>query len=331
MKRYLPCLLLLIILGLVLSGCKTTKEHSLTKVRLNEVVHSIFYAPQYVAINQGFFEDEGIDIVLDTGWGGDKSMTALVSNNADIALIGPETTIYTRQQGATKNIVEFAQLTQCDGSFLLARNPMPDFKWEATEGKTIIGGRPGGVPEMVLEYVMKKHGVVPQTDAEVITNIQFTATAGAFKGGTGDFIALFEPTVSIMEKEGAGYVVASLGVEGGKIAYTTYKATEDYMNKNPEIIQAFVKAIYRGQQWVETHSAEEIAEAIKPSFPNDDPEIILQAVKRYKNQSSWATNPIFQKEAFENLQNVIETAGELKERVNFEDIVDNSFAEKIVK
>lgn len=311
-----------------LTGC-TNKE--LTKVKLNEVVRSIFYAPQYVAINKGFFEEQGLEIDLTTGQGADKTMTALLSGQADIGFAGPESVVYVYNQGKEDYAVVFAQLTQKDGSFLVGRTAEPDFKWESLRGKTIIGGRPGGVPEMTLEYVLKQHGIIPGKDVELITNLQFTATAGAFKGGTGDYVALFEPTASVLEKENAGKIVASIGEESGEIAYTAYFTTKSYMEKNPEIVQKFTNAIYKGQLWVNEHSAEEIAKEIKSFFPDADDEILIAVINNYKKIDAYKGNPITTPESLDLLQTVIQTAGELDKKVEYEKIVDTRFAEEAMK
>ncbi|MFZ5352230.1 MAG: ABC transporter substrate-binding protein [Bacillota bacterium] len=309
------------------TGCA---KKELSKVRLNEVVRSIFYAPQYVAINKGFFEEQGIEIELTTGQGADKTMTALLSGQCDIGFAGPEACIYVYNQGKEDYAVVFAQLTQRDGSFLVARNAPTEFKWEDTRGKTIIGGRPGGVPEMTLEYILKKHGVEPGKDVEIITNLQFTATAGAFKGGTGDYVALFEPTASILEKEGAGKIVASIGKESGIVAYTAYFSTKSFIEKNPKLIQDFTDAIYKGQQWVKTHSADEIAKEIKSFFPDADEEILITVINRYKEIGAWNETPVMIPESLELLQDIMETAGQLDKRVKAEILVNNEFAEKAV-
>lgn len=316
-------------------GCGSTEKVSdnkdLKTVRLNEVVRSIFYAPQYVAINEGIFADEGIDIKLQTGWGGDKSMTALVSNTADIGLIGSETSVYVVKQGSNEKIINFAQLTQTDGSFLVSRNNIPNFKFSDLKGKEIVGGRRGGIPQMVMEYTLNKNGITPNKDVDIIQNIAFDATTGAFKGGTGDFIQLFEPNASKLEKENNGYVVASFGTEAGKLAYTVFMATESYLKDNPETVQKFTNAVYKGQIWCANHTAEEIANSIKSFFPEDDLDIIIKAVNRYKEQESWAPNPLVQKEAIERLQDVMIKGGELDTKIPFEQIVNNSFAEKTIK
>jgi len=306
-----------------------TKE--LTKIRYSEVVRSIFYAPMYVAINKGFFKEEGLDIEMTTAQGADKVMTALLANASDIGLAGPEATVYVFSQGQQDYAVNFAQLTKRDGSFLVGRKPEADFKWENLKGKTIIGGRPGGVPEMVLEYVLKQHGLTPGKDVNIITNLQFTATAGAFKGGTGDYVALFEPTASILEKEKAGNVVASLGKDGGEVAYTVFMARKSYIEKNPEIVQKFTNAVYKGQLWVEGNSSADIAGAIQSFFPDADLELMTMVIDRYKAQDTWAQNPTMDSKAMDQLQKIIQTAGELEKPVDSEKLITRTFAEKSIE
>lgn len=310
------------------TGCS---KKELTTVNLNEVVRSIFYAPQYVAINKGFFEEQGLKIELTTGQGADKTMTALLSGQCDIGFAGPEASIYVYNQGKEDYAVIFAQLTQRDGSFLVARNNEADFKWEDTKGKIIIGGRPGGVPEMTLEYILKKHGVIPGKDVEVITNLQFTATAGAFKSGTGDYVALFEPTASMLEKENAGKIVSSIGEESGEIAYTAYFTTKSFMEKDPELIQKFTDAFYKGQLWVQNHTAEEIAKEIKPFFPDAEDDILITVINRYKEIDAWCDNPITTPESFALLQEVMQSAGELDKIVEYDAIITQEFAKKAME
>lgn len=327
--KKLLCFIMILALGLSwLTGCSKSE---LTTIRLNEVVRSIFYTPHYVAINKGFFEEEGIKIELTTGQGADKTMTALLAGECDIGFAGPEACIYVYNQGKEDHAVIFAQLTKCDGSFLVAREPDPNFDWKNTVGKTIIGGRPGGVPQMTLEYVLKKNGLTPGKDVEMITNLQFTATAGAFKGGMGDYVALFEPTASMLEKENAGSIVASIGEDSGLIAYTAYFAKKSYIEKNSDIIQRFTNALYKGQLWVQNNKAEDIAREIKSFFPDADDDILVTVINRYKEIDAWNNTLISIPESFELLQDVMETAGELDKRVDHSVLFDDRFAEEAVK
>lgn len=322
----LPALALLLILP---AGCG--ESDGLEKVRLNEVTHSVFYAPMYAAINLGFFEEEGIELELTTGQGADKVMTALLSGQADIGFMGPEATIYVYNQGQEDYVVNFAQLTQRDGSFLVAREPDPDFNWEKTRGATIIGGRAGGMPLMTLEYVLKNHGIIPGEDVEVLTHIQFALMAGAFTGGEGDYVTLFEPVAAVLELEGSGYVVASVGEDSGLVPYTVFSARKSYMERNPEILQRFTNAIYRGQLWVQAHSPEEIAAAIEPSFPEVGLELLTAVARRYKEIDAWAHSPLFTPESFGRLQDIMKTAGELDKKAPYDKLVTNVFAEEAIR
>lgn len=310
------------------SNSKDTK--SLTKVTLNEVAHSIFYAPQYVAIEKGYFKEEGLDLTLVTGFGADKVMTALLSGDADIGFMGSESSIYTYQEGANDVIVNFAQLTQRAGNFLVARKPMSNFKWEDLKGTNVLGGRKGGMPEMVFEYILKQKGIDPETDLTIDQSIDFGSTAAAFSSGKGDFTVEFEPGATTLELESDGYVVASLGVDSGYVPYTAYSAKSSYLKKNPDVIQKFTNALQKGMDFVQTHTPAEIAKVIAPQFPESDLSTIETIVKRYYEQDTWKSNLIFEKESFELLQDILDTAGELKERVPYEELVTTEYAENAV-
>lgn len=303
-------------------------EAKLAKVTLNEVAHSIFYAPQYVAIEEGYFKDEGLDMTLITGFGADKTMTAVISGEADIGFMGAEASIYAYQEGATDPVVNFAQLTQRAGNFLVAREEMPDFKWEDLKGRKVLGGRKGGMPEMVFEYILKQNGLDPQKDLSIDQSIDFGATAAAFTGdNSADFTVEFEPSATALEKQGAGYVVASLGVDSGYVPYTSYSAKTSYMEKNPDIMQKFTNALQKGMDYVQRHTPEEIARVIEPQFPETDLDTITAIVKRYYDQDTWKENLVFGQEGFELLQDILEDAGELKERTPYEELVNTEFAQ----
>ena len=303
-------------------------EAKLAKVTLNEVAHSIFYAPQYVAIEEGYFKDEGLDMTLITGFGADKTMTAVISGEADIGFMGAEASIYAYQEGATDPVVNFAQLTQRAGNFLVAREEMPDFKWEDLKGRKVLGGRKGGMPEMVFEYILKQNGLDPQKDLSIDQSIDFGATAAAFTGdNSADFTVEFEPSATALEKQGAGYVVASLGVDSGYVPYTSYSAKTSYMEKNPDIMQKFTNALQKGMDYVQKHTPEEIARVIEPQFPETDLDTITAIVKRYYDQDTWKENLVFGQEGFELLQDILEDAGELKELTPYEELVNTEFAQ----
>lgn len=313
----------------VFAAKKDGTDEKLTKVTLNEVAHSIFYAPQYVAIEEGYFKDEGLDLTLVTGFGADKTMTAVISGEVDIGFMGAEASVYAYQEGATDPVVNFAQLTQRAGNFLVAREEMPDFKWEDLKGKKILGGRKGGMPEMVFEYILRKNGLDPQKDLTIDQSIDFGSTAAAFTGDvSADFTVEFEPSATALEKEGAGYVVASLGVDSGYVPYTSYSAKTSYMEKNPEIIQKFTNALQKGMEYVQSHTPEEIAEVIAPQFAETDLDTVTAIVKRYYDQDTWKSNLIFEKESFELLEDILEDSGELSERVSYENLVTTKYAQE---
>ncbi len=303
-----------------------TEQKKLAEVTLNEVAHSIFYAPMYAAIEEGYFEEEGIDLTLVCGFGADKTMTAVISGEADIGFMGSEASIYTYAEGATDHVVNFAQLTQRAGNFLVAREEMPDFTWEDLKGHLVLGGRKGGMPEMVFEYILKQNGIDPETDLEINQNIDFGSTAAAFSEGQGDFTVEFEPGATTLESEGKGYVVASLGEDSGYVPYTAFSAKQSYIDENPDVIQGFTNALQKGMDYVQDHTPEEIAAVIEPQFPETDLETITTIVTRYYDQDTWKSNLIFEESSFDLLQDILESAGELEERVPYDDLVTTKFA-----
>ena len=341
MKKKLSRLLCLpLAFCLILAGCgKESPEETsssaglsgdLTPVTLNEVAHSIFYAPMYVAIEEGYFEEEGIDLTLVTGFGADKVLTALISGDADIGFMGPESSIYAYLEGANDTVVNFAQLTQRAGNFVVAREPMEDFRWEALKGTDVLGGRKGGMPEMVFEYVLKQKGI-DLSELNINQSIDFGSTAAAFSGGQGDYTIEFEPSATALEEEGAGYVVASVGEESGYVPYTAFSAKTSYMEKHPEVIQAFTDALQKGMDYVQTHTPEEIAEVIAPQFAETELSTITTIITRYYEQDTWKSNLIFEQDSFDLLQDILESAGELAERAPYEKLVTKEYAEKAVK
>lgn len=337
-KRIAAIFSVIAIIGATFMGCgkvndKRTESTNLKTIRLNEVVRSVFYAPMYVAINEGFFEEEGLAIDLSTGQGADKTMQQLLSGNVDIGFSGPEQVVYIYNQGREDYPVVFGQLTQRDGSFLVGREEEENFDWSSLKGKEIIGGRPGGIPEMALEYVLKQNGLNPENDVKMVTNVDFTATAGAFKSGIGDYVALFEPTATMLEKDGAGNIVSSIGNEAGNISYTCFYTTKSYMDENPEIIQKFTNAIYKGQQWVQQHTSEEVADSIISFFPGTDKEVIVKVIDNYKNIEAYSETPEVSEDGLNKLMDIIQGYDEslITEGPDFNIIVNNSFAKQAIK
>ena len=338
MKRLFAMMLaLILVFGCAACGSHTedaaqkteSAERETVKLTLSEVTHSVFYAPQYVALEKGFFAEEGLEIELINGGGADKVMTSVLTGEAEIGFCGPEACIYVLNQGKEDPPVIFAQMTKRDGSFLVGREDQA-FSWDQLKGKTIIGGRKGGVPEMTLEYVMRQNGVIPGEDAAVDTTVQFNMMAGAFTGGNGDYVTLFEPTATEVEANGQGYVLTSIGEESGEIPYTAYFTSRSFAEKNSDVVQRFTNAIAKALKWVKEHDAAETAEAISPQFPDTSVETLTKVVERYRSIDAWNDTPVMRQDALERLETVMETAGELKhdEWVDFSKLTDNTFAEK---
>ena len=332
MRKTAAILAALGILAAAACGCGAPAEEATVTLCLCEVTHSVFYAPQYVALSQGFFAEEGLDIELTNGGGADKVMTAVLTGQADVGLAGPEACIYVHNQKKEDAPVIFAQLTKRDGSFLVGREA-GDFSWEDLRGCTVLGGRKGGVPEMTLEYVLRQNGLEPGVDVTVDTTVQFNMMAGAFTGGTGDYTTLFEPTATEVELAGKGYVLCSIGQESGEIPYTAYFAAASYLKENADVIQRFTRAVARGQSWVQEHTAEEIAAAIAPQFPDSDLAVLTAVTQRHLDIDAWNAVPRMEQAALERLETVMEGAGELtrEQWVDYGAIVDNSFADAAMK
>ncbi len=330
MKRIAALFLSLLMLSFSLlsfTAC-SKKNNGLRKITLNEVTRSVFYAPLYVAASNGFFENEGLELEIVTGGGSDASMTALLAGEADFALMGPETGVYVINEGKTDHPVIIGQLTKRDGSFLIGREPVDEFSWDMLRGRSVIGGRPGGMPYMTLMYVLDKNGLTPGSDVEVISNIQFNLMGGAFEGGTGDFVTLFEPTASNFQANGSGYIVANIGLESGEVPYTAFMTAPETIKNDPELVMKFIRAIVKAQKWIADASDEEIAKAMQPFFPDTDVPTLKAVAKSYRETDSWMSTPVMTEESFSRLLDIMEFNGVLKNRVEFTDLVDNSFAEK---
>ena len=325
--KILAAVVSLLCLMTTVSGCGSNAPEDDAKISLCEVTHSVFYAPLYATIELGYFEEEGLDVELTNGGGADKVMIAVITGEADIGFAGPEACIYTYLEGQKDYPKVFGQLTKRDGSFLIGRTDR-EFHWEDLAGKTILGGRKGGVPEMTLEYVLKQKGLQPGVDVIVDTSVQFDMMAGAFTGGTGDYVTMFEPTATETEAAHNGYVLASIGEESGEIPYTAFFAKQSYLSEQESKISRFTAALTRGMEWVASHSPQEVAELICPQFPGTSEEELTNVVQRYKDIDAWNGSLCMQPEAFDRLQAVMQEAGELKEHVDFDKIVDNTWAEK---
>lgn len=328
MKKIISLLIVvLLVTSLFMVGCKP-QETQMKNIRLVEVTHSIFYSPQYVALEKGFFKEEGLNVELTNGGGADKCMAAMVSGEADIAFMGPEASVYVYLQGREDYAVNFAQLTQRDGSFIVGREKDDNFTLEKLKGHTILGGRKGGMPLMALEYAMKQAGLTPGVDVEVRTDVQFDMMAGAFASGEADYTTLFEPLASTFELQGNGYVLESVGSLAGYIPYTCYSALGSYIEKNPDTIQGFSNALYKGMVWVNEHTALEVAEVIAPQFPDADKEFIAKIVQTYRDIGAWNPDLVLGEDGYNRLIDIMKTAGEIEEGAPYDEIQTPKFAEK---
>ncbi len=331
LKRRLFSLLVLTVLAIcLLAGCgkkdsAKTSAVPLTKVTLNEVAHSIFYAPMYAAIENGYFEQEGIDLDLVTGFGADKVMAAVLSGEADIGFMGPETTVYTYNEGAADAVINFAQLTQRAGNFIVAREKQDDFKLSDLKGAKVLGGRAGGMPEMVFEYVLKKNEIDP-SEVEIDQSIDFGSTAAAFSGGKGAYTVEFEPSATALEQEGAGFVVSSVGVESGYVPYTAFSAKKSYLDAHKDVIQSFTNALQKGMDYVTSHTSAEIAKAIQPQFSETELDTLTAIVERYHKQDTWKDDLVFSEESFALLLDILEDAKVLTKRPAYDALVTDEFA-----
>ena len=336
MKRNIFIGIVVIVIVIVAIVSITVLKHKNTNndvknIKVSEVTRSVFYAPQYVAINNGYFKEYGIEIELTTGQGADAVMTSVLSNQVNIGFAGPEASIYVYNEGKEDYCQVFAQMTKKDGSFLVAREKNDNFKWQDLKGKTIIPGRKGGVPYMTLEYVLRKNGLDPKKDVVLDDSIKFDLMAGAFTSGTADYVTLFEPTASLTQNENKGYIVASVGDAAGEIPYTAYFAKKSYIENNKETIQKFTNAIYKGQKWVKENSSEDIAKVVQSFFPDTDITLLSKVIQNYKDIDAWNDTPVLKEESFNLLQDVMTSAGELQKKAPYDKIVNNEYANEAIK
>lgn len=329
MKKFAIFLALIVgSISVLFAGCGGSNV-----IRVNEVTHSIFYAPFYAAINLGYMEEEGIEIDLTNGGGSDQSMTALLSGSADMALLGPETAVYVVGEGAKNAPVIVGQLTKRDGSLLVGRTNETNFNWSNLAGKEIIGGRRGGSPAMSLQYAVEKAGNTVGTAPEqcnINLDVAFNLVVGAFEAGQGDYCTMFEPTASEYVAAGKGYIVAAVGQASGEVPFTCFMAMQSYLNKNQSKVEGFLRAVSRAYNYLISATDQEIIDALKPSFSTTTDEIIVSAVRNYIDFDMWKSTPVMNKADFERLQDVMQNAGELQKRINFEDVVNNTYAEKVI-
>ena len=329
MKRTLVSIILfLIVITVLILGIfqnKKQEDNNLTKITVAEVAHSIFYAPQYAAISEKYFEEEGIDLELILTPGANNVMAAVLSGDVQIGFSGTEATIYVYNGGEEDYPVTFAGLTQKDGAFLVSREKIENFKLEDLKGKTVIGGRKGGMPEMTFEWALRQNNIDPTKDVTIDTSIEFSAMQGAFIGGTGDFVTLFEPNATSVEKQGLGYVVAYIGTLGGEVPYTAYNARKSYIEKNPEIIRGFTKAIDKGLKFVLENDAKTIANSIIEFFPDTEIEDLTTMINRYKENEAWRKSIVINENEWKHIQDIMIASGELEEYVSYEDLIYDKY------
>ncbi len=328
--RFLACFLTLVLCFTLLAGCNKSDE-KLTKIRVNEVTHSIFYAPHYLAMELGFFEDEGIEIELTNGGGSNVSMTAVVSGQAEVGLLGPETAVYVYNQGKEDYPIVFGQLTACDGSFLVGKNAEPNFDYSSLEGKEILAGRKGGLPAMSLEYVLNKNGLYNGTNITLNYDVAFPLMAGAFDAGTGDYTTLFEPTASDFVRRGKGHIVSSIGEDGGDVPFTCYVATRSFIEENPKIIEGYLRAVYKAIEFMENNPSTEVAKALSPQFEGTTIEQIADSVDSYLSISAWKTDLSMTEDSFKRLQEIMLNANELNGIADYDILIDNTISNKVKK
>lgn len=329
MKKKIFCLFLILLVSVLAAFAViriNKKDNSdLKKVTVAEVAHSVFYAPQYVAHGLGYFEEEGIDLEIVLASGADNVMAAVLSGDADIGFSGTEATIYVYNGEEKDYVMTFAGLTQKDGSFLVSRRKYDNFTLDDLKGKSVIGGRVAGMPEMTFEWALRQNGIDPVKDLKIDTSIAFAAMEGAFIGGTGDFVTLFEPNATSVEKQGLGYVVAYIGELGGNVPYTAYNARKSYIESNPYIIKGFTKAIDRGLKYVYSHDSRDIAKILLDYFPDTTLDDMIKIVDRYKNGEAWKKNITISREEWDHIEEIIESAGALDEYVPYDKLIYDKY------
>ena len=329
MKKYfLPLLILIVLIITSFLFLFNNDRRGLKKIKVAEVTHSVFYTPQYLAHALGYFSDEGLDVEIILTPGADKVTAAVLSGDVQIGFCGSEATIYVYNGSEDDYLVNFAGLTKRDGSFIVSRKKTDNFDISMLKDSYIIGGRKGGMPEMTLEYILRKHNIDPKKDIKIDTSIAFAAMQGAFIGGTGDYVTLFEPNALAVEKNNFGYVVASLGELGGEVPYTVYNAKKSYIENNKDVIKGFSRAIQKGIDYVKNHSSEDIAKVILNYFPDVSLSDLTLIVDRYKNIDSWYDTTLITEENFNHVQEIMESAGELTKKAPYDKLVDTRFSQK---
>ena len=328
-KKFIGIFLVFLVIGLscfaIVRINNDSDDNELIHVTVAEVAHSVFYAPQYISHSLGYFEDEGLDVSFVLTSGADNVMASVLSGDVDIGFSGSEATIYVYNGGEEDYVMTFAGLTQKDGSFLVSREKYENFTLNDLVGKTVIGGRKGGMPEMTFEWALRQNGIEPKKDLMIDTSVAFAAMEGAFIGGIGDFVTLFEPNATSVEKNGLGYVVAYVGELGGDVPYTAYNARKSYIEKNPLIIEKFTRAINRGLEYVSSHSSEDIASNILEYFPDTSLSDMITIVNRYKEGEAWKKNVTINKDEWNHIQEIMIASSELDEYVDYDELIFDDY------
>ena len=322
---FLVCLVIFLSCLAIVRIKNEEDDNGLTKITVAEVAHSVFYAPQYVAHGLGFFEEEGLDVEIVLASGADNVMAAVLSGDADIGFSGSEATIYVYNGGEEDYVMTFAGLTQKDGSFLVSREKYDNFTLDDLKGKTVLGGRQGGMPEMTFEWALRQYGIDPKKDLKIDTSVAFAAMEGAFIGGNGDFVTLFEPNATSVEKNGLGYVVAYIGELGGEVPYTAYNARKSYIEKNPKIIEKFTRAINKGLEYVDSHTSEEVARIVAEYFPDTSLSDMITIVERYKEGEAWKKNITINEDEWKHIQEIMKASSELDEFVEYDKLIFDEY------
>ncbi len=325
MSSFFLTVLMFSVFALAMSGCqKEDDEKNLKSISLGEVTHSAFYAPLYVAMENGYFEEEGLKIDLSLISGANNVTAAVLSGDVEIGFCGPEATIYIYNGGEKDYIKTFAGLTKRDGQFLVSRKNIDSFDWSMLRGKEVLAGRAGGMPELNFENALK-NAKIDKGEVDINTSVDFASLTSAFIGGEGDFVNLFEPNATKLVNMGFGYVVANIGEMSGEMPYTAFNARKSYIEENRDTIEKFTRAISKGLEFCRDNDPEKIAEIIIGQFPDTSINDLEVIVKRYKDADSWLETPIVSKELFENLEDIMIDSKQIKEYVPFEDLVENVY------
>lgn len=313
---------------LPLAACKQENKDGIKTLQINEVTHSVFYAPLYLADALGYFKEEKLAIELTNGGGADNVMSSVLSGDADIGFCGPEAALYVLIGGSSDVPIVFGQLTKRDGSFLVSRKAEPNFKWSDLKGKEILAGRKGGVPAMTFEYILTQNSLQDGVDLTLNYDVAFNLMTSAFEAGTADYCTMFDPVAYEYEAAGKGYVVASVGEASGEVPYTCFMAKNSWLNKNQESAEGFLRAVTKAVKYVNENTPQQVAGYLTPYFAGTSETSLAASVQRYRDIDAWRTELTMTETSFNRLQDIIENAGELSRRAQMHELVNNTYAKK---